>query len=585
MKHILTVVALLSLPAIGSAQWSKDAALNTRISGGTGQEVQPKVRRGDDGFSFVSWFDSDETGSPQFGYDVRLQRVNPAGTEQWTAGGVLIADRGFSSTQDYGLAAGFSGDAFVTFRDDRFGGTEITATRVDSSGAQVWGANGVQLTSSAGFVAAPVITALPDGGCVVGWIENGTSRFQRLSSTGTSLWGAGVTIPVAAGETAAVNDLHRSNGSSVIYSYISQTGGFTGPRHLRADKLEPNGASAWGGVNVYSAGSLQIANFPIFQTDGDGGAVFSWYNTSLQCFAQRVNGNGTLAFAANGVEVSTNGVRQRVSPHASYRASTGETFVFWTELAAAQSQRGLYGQKFNATGVRQWGNEGIEYVPVSASTDVGFARTALHAATTTVVWFENSGFGTDVVRALNVDAAGALSQPITTIATTTSNKDDLEIAVGPFDDVYAAWHDDRASNPAVYVQNVRESGGVGPAAGALSHTAGTNAQSFTGTVGPLGGTLSLAVDLTTTGHGFAYFSMYVAPDFNPFGTDVILVDLFAPFGNLLNAPVKPGPTATLNRTIPNDPTLCGVVVYMQAWHVDVVLPLRLTNALDIYIGN
>ncbi len=586
MRTLYCFAALLAFSIHSSAQWSKDPALNLKLSDGAGDEVQAKLRTGGAGYSYISWYDSDPAGSPAFGYDVRLQRVDPAGNEQWAAGGVLIADRGFSSTQDYGLDAGPEGAGFLAFRDDRFVGTQITATKVDANGAQLWGATGVQLTNTGAFVASPKIAATSDGACVVAWTEGSSIRLQRLSPAGAPLWGAGITLPVPGGTTFSLSDLRASDAGRVIFSFISQTGGFFGPRHLVAAKLETTGAGLWGaGVPIYTAGSLQIGNFPSFETDGGGGAVFSWYSTGLQCFAQRVLANGSVAFPVNGSALSNAGLRERVSPHATYSPATQETFVFWTELAVAQSQRGLYGQKLDSLGNVQWGAEGIGFVPVSASTDVGFARTQVIDNTVAALWFESSGgFGTDNVRALHADTAGALLQPISSIATTASSMDDLAVDVGPFGDVHAAWHDNRAGDNDVYAQNVRLDGGVGPAAGSLTRTAGTNVDSYTAVVGPLGGQLQLEVDLSTTGYPFAFFSMYVAPSAVPFGSDVILVDLFAPGGNLLKLGLKLGPLVQLSPTIPNDPSLCGLALYSQVWHVDPVLPLRLSNAVDIFIG-
>ncbi|MFT7663713.1 MAG: hypothetical protein ACI87A_001940 [Planctomycetota bacterium] len=585
MKSALTLGFALALSALPSAQWSTDAALNQRLSDGDGDEVQSKVRVGTDGFAFVSWFDSDPDGTPAFGYDVRLQRLDPSGNEQWAAGGITVADRGYSSTQDYGMDAGFNSDGFVAFRDDRFGGTQITASRVDANGVQVWGATGVQLTNTTAFLAAPKIAAMPNGDCVVAWTQDSTVRIQRLSPAGATVWIEAAAIPVAAGETASLSDLRASDLGSVILSYVSQTGGFFGPRHLKARKINSNGTPGWiEPVTVYSAGSLQIANFPEFSTDGSGGAIFSWYDTSLQCFAQHLNTTGAPLFPVNGVAVSNNAVRQRVSPYASYNASTQELYVFWTELAASQSQRGLTGQKFNAAGVPQWTAEGINFVPVSATTDVGFVRTVQASGNTSVVWFQNSGFGTDVVNALNVDASGTLLNPISTIASTLDSKGRLGISAGPLGDVYAAWHDNRTGDNDLYVQNVRADGGVGPQAGSLTRNEGTNFNSYTASVGPIGGALDLAIDLTTSGHQFGFFLMYVAPASVPFGTDVVLVDLFAPPGNLLKTGIKAGPIASLSLTIPNDPNLIGAAVYTQGVHVDTVLPLRMSNAEDIYLG-
>ena len=126
---------------------------------------------------------------------------------------------------------------------------------------------------------------------------------------------------------------------------------------------------------------------------------------------------------------------------------------------------------------------------------------------------------------------------------------------------------------------------TGPAAGVLGRTAGTNVDSFEVTAAPLGGTLNLTVDLTTTGHASALIVAYFGKATLPFGTDVVLVDLFHPAGNVLPFPAFPGPVVNLPLGLPNNPSLCGVVVYAQAAHVDAVLPIRLSNAQDVFLGS
>ena len=121
-----TLCVLLFVPAL-RAQWSSNAATNSSIADQTSEQVQPKIAPTSDGGCYISWFDNAAGG-----YDVRLQRLDADGVEQWAHNGVLIADRGFSSTQDYGLDVDTAGNALLTFRDDRFTGTQITARSTGS---------------------------------------------------------------------------------------------------------------------------------------------------------------------------------------------------------------------------------------------------------------------------------------------------------------------------------------------------------------------------------------------------------------------------------------------------------------------
>lgn len=584
-RFTATALACVVFTLPVAAQWSKDSGANTLISDGAGSEVQPKLAATGGG-SYLSFYDSDPGGSPAFGFDVKLQRLDPIGRPVWAEGGVLVADRGYSSTQDYGLDAGPDGDAWLAFRDDRFTGDQITAARVAADGSLVWGELGVQLTNTSAFVAAPKIAALQSGGCVVAWSEGSTVVLQRLDGSGAPQWGPGLAVPAPAGTTLSLSDLRAAGGDTVIFSFISQSGGFFGPRHLRAQKLSIDGVPLWpgSGVDVFNTGSLQLGNFPSFTSDGSGGALFSWYSTSpLQCFAQRVLSDGTQVFGVpgTGAPVSDNGAQIRVNPSADFDPTTGDSYVFWVEQNTLQSMDGIAGQRFDSAGNRQWGANGIEYVPVGGQ-DLGQVRTVAGSGEATVLWMGGSSFGQDQVFGLRVDASGPGQHPIATLASTPSSKDDLTAVRGPFGDVHAAWDGDELGDSDVLAQNLLPSGNLGPAAGSLPRTAGTNVDSHAGTIGALGATTELTLDLTTTGHAFGWVVAYAGSASLPFGTDVILVDLSGP--ELLALPVQAGALLTWSLPLPNDSSLCGAVVSTQGVHIDLALELRLSNALDVYLG-
>ncbi|MDF1837964.1 MAG: hypothetical protein P1V35_08850, partial [Planctomycetota bacterium] len=220
-RSVITALCFAS-PAL--AQWSSDPAVNLSVSDAASDQNQVKLAPGISGHTWVSWFDG--IGS---GWDVRLQRLSPIGTEKFAHNGILVADRGFSSTQDYGLDS-LGPHAYLAFRDDRSGSTEVTATSINAyTGAHEWGPNGVALTSGAGFVAAPSIAATT-AGVFVAWTENSSVKLQKINSAGVIQWASPLDLTPATG-SYSVADLKRS-GTSVILSIVHQTGGFTSPKHL-----------------------------------------------------------------------------------------------------------------------------------------------------------------------------------------------------------------------------------------------------------------------------------------------------------------------------------------------------------------
>jgi len=458
-RTALTVLLATSLALPLAAQWSTDPAANLALADRSGEQTQPKVAPTSDGGAYVSWFDNSSGG-----YDVTLQRIDLQGNEQWAHDGVLIANRSFSSTQDYGLDVDAAGNALLAFRDDRVGGVQITAAKVDPSGNQVWGATGVQLTATAAFVAAPKIAGTSDGGCVVAWTQDASTVLQKLDASGVPQWGVGVTLVPGAGSYSA-SDLHGAGSNDVVLSFVHQTGGFGSPRHLLAQKLDGTGALLWGAghVAVFDGGSLQLGNFPTFVPDGAGGGVFAWYSVSpLQCRVQRVLGSGTEAFAHDGVAVSTNLLRVRTSPSVDFSPSSGETFVSWIEQDSLQSQHGVYAQKLDASGVPQWGAEGQVLVPVAAGEKTQ-ARTVAHAPGAFVFWVDSSaGFGQAQVVASRLDGAGGFAFAPFAASSLLASKSRLVAAHSTVPEVILAWVDGRDDSGDVYAQNVQPDGSLGP---------------------------------------------------------------------------------------------------------------------------
>ena len=446
------LIALL-MPSSVQAQWSSSALAGLAVAGKPGEQTQPKIKPAPDGGCYVSWFDNDPTGSPPGGYDVYLQRLDPDGNPLWAPGGVLIADRGFSSTQDYGFDVDAQGNALLAFRDDRSGGTLITATKVDPWGTQLWGSMGVQFGSPTAFLAAPEIAGTSDGYVVVAWTQDSDVVVQKIDPLGNP-WAA-VMLSEGGAANYSVSGLVGSDNGSVIVCWVREVG-FPSPRHLYANKISSNGQLLWGAshVAILDSGSLQFGNFPGCISDGGGGAVFGWYTNSpsLQCWAQHVLANGTEAFPHNGAAGSTNASQLRVNPDVAFDPQSGETYLFWDETNTSQSQHGISGQKFDAVGSRLWTSNGITVTPLGPNAIIG-VRTLATTSGAQVAWIEQQGTG-NVVRAARYDASGATLCAPFAVSSASGSKGRLAGSLSTVGVAHYAWRDDRNDAGDLYAQNV-----------------------------------------------------------------------------------------------------------------------------------
>jgi len=456
----VALVFILTFAASAFAQWSSDPTKNLPLAdrGNGNDQVQPKVRPLPNNGWYVSWFDANPNSPPPIGYDVYLQRLNPNGVEQFRHDGIKIADLGNSSTEDYGLDADTQGNALLAFLDDRESDNQqITATRVSPSGKQLWGKLGVQLTNDENSHAAPKIAGASDGGIIVAWTSNTDVVLQKLNAAGKPQWGKGVVLSES-NYSYLLADLHSADDGSVIVSWVRNQG-FGSDNYLYANKLSSKGKLLWGKshVKVYDGGSLQFGEFPYFVTDGKGGAVFSWYTSSpaLQVYAQHILASGKEAFPHNGSVGSTDKTRVRVSPSASYRAATGEVFMFWTEEDSTQTDTGVYGQKFNSKGKRDWTQTGLVLIDLGVDQQIWVENVQIGSGAL-VFWVDQASFGSATMQATRLKGTGAVQCAQFGVSTTPADKYRLSLDLAHSGLAAVAWEDDRNGNNDIYIQNVNK---------------------------------------------------------------------------------------------------------------------------------
>jgi len=301
-----------------------------------------------------------------------------------------------------------------------------------------------------------------DGNIVVAWSQDNDIVVQKLDPNGAPQWGTGVLLHPTTG-SYFVSDLHAADGATAILSFVTFSS-----RHLVAQKLGADGSLLWGAghVQVFDGGTLQFGNFPPFVPDGAGGAVFAWYSSSpsLQCRVQRVLANGSEAYTHNGVETSTNAGRLRVSPSAAFLPTTEEVVVFWTEESLNQDQWGLYGQKVDASGARQWTDSGRELVPlggnlISSVVTLPFADGALAAWVDSVSYLVN-----EPLRGTRVDGNGDFvwATPVVDLSTSATQRSDVVGAVSSAGFGAFAWtHGDEMAASDIPAQNLNGDGSLG----------------------------------------------------------------------------------------------------------------------------
>lgn len=202
---------LIAFSPYALAQWSDDAEVNLPVATGPDDQVQPKMALLPDGGTYISWFSGSSTG-----YDVWLQRLDADGNPVWVEGGIMVAERGVGSTENYGLSTDDAGNALLAFRDDRRGDLRVSAAKISPDGDMLWGENGTDVSGQSDFVASPTTVATPDGGAIVGYAGLGEVVIKFVNPDGSIGW----ETSESSANQLVVSDIVRSDNAQGESSYV-----------------------------------------------------------------------------------------------------------------------------------------------------------------------------------------------------------------------------------------------------------------------------------------------------------------------------------------------------------------------------
>jgi hypothetical protein len=225
-----------------------------------------------------------------------------------------------------------AGGFFCIWEDQRISSaeTDLFVQRVDGTGAVLWAANGVNICNASFNQLNPQITGDGSTGIVATWTDNRISATdqniyaQRIDATGTVQWAAnGVVVCSATGNQNTPFIVPVGLGNTIITWGDNRVS--TSDRNVYAQKLDNTGAAQWAanGVGICTAAFNQpnATSSLTIVPDNSNGAIITWDDnrannttTGLDIYAQKITSAGTVAWAANGVNIATRtGSNQRTT--------------------------------------------------------------------------------------------------------------------------------------------------------------------------------------------------------------------------------------------------------------------------------
>jgi len=350
------------LDAAGVPQWTADGVA---LCAATGDQVLPQIVSDGAGGAIVTWQDRRSGTS----YHIYAQRVDTAGSSQWTADGVALSTAANypSVTQDpSAIIPDGAGGAIVAWSERRsaIGTNDIYVRSVNASGVPQWAANGVALSAAGGDEFNPTIASDGAGGAIVTWTDgrNGFPNYdiyvRRVNASGVPQWTANGVALCTAADFQGTPTIASDGAGGAIASWHDYRSGSS--LDVYARRVDAAGIPQWTADGVALCSESDNQYLPTIVSDGAGGAIVTWQDgrsgTSDDIYAQRVDASGVPNWMASGVALCTAGHHQMEPEIIS--DGTGGAIATWIDLRNGDDAD-IYARRIDASGAPQWTADGV----------------------------------------------------------------------------------------------------------------------------------------------------------------------------------------------------------------------------------
>ena len=447
MKRLFTLLAIFTILNL-NAQWNTDTAVNTLVVDSDGGDM--KAIGTSDGKTYVVFW---KVVSAPTNYELRLQVLDVDGTQMLGNDGVLVSDTIPMSTftviwnividENDNLYIGVTGTG---------GGDPAYVFKLDSSGNQLWGSNGVNVGS--GF--AVTVLPLSTGEAIVSWFPSGESVMQKYDASGAAVWGSTQPVVNAGNDTVPANMFELSNGD---YMLVFHSLTFTINSILYAQRYNSDGVLQW-------ANPTQLSNNgTVFNTSysglQDGDIVYMGYKASpgtrFDSFLQRIDGDGSLPWGINGADFDVNQTDYEMNTQIAYESGSDYIWAICTYTNPSQGQKGEYVQKFDKTsGVRQFTDNAKQVYAIGSEK---IHASGLQLKNDSPLFLLKSGLDNGVtpttlgVVYLTDTGDFAWMEESRDVATFSANKSRIHYTMPVNNQSVAVFIEEKSGGPKIYAQN------------------------------------------------------------------------------------------------------------------------------------
>jgi hypothetical protein len=423
---VLLAVLIAASPCLAGARWT---ANGVPVCDETGNQMTQCITTDGSGASIIAWQDDRDSGTT--GVDIYVMKIGSDGTADpgWTAAGVPICAATGDQTIPRIVSDG-AGGAIVTWQDQRGADQDIYAQKVDSAGTVAWTDNGVQVCGATNAQQYPVISTDASGGAVIVWqdFRGGTEwdvYAQRVLTGGTvdPAWTAdGNVVSGVTAETGGTNELIVAPSGSGNTLAIWRDRRDAARPHPYAQKIGTDGTMAWAadGVQLCTAdGPATFGQIAAYITsDGSGGAIAAWMDGRLglganDLFAQHVKSDGNIDtpnWAVDGNPLCTS-TNDQYCPQVTPDGAGG-AFAVWYDYRSG-GNADIYAQRIldDGTIATGWDASGQALCTEAAEQDYP-QITGDGSGTMIAVWMDQrNGAGTRDVYSQKIDSSAVVQWP------------------------------------------------------------------------------------------------------------------------------------------------------------------------------
>lgn len=372
-----------------------------------------------------------------------------------------------------------TGGAFIAWRSNRSGNYDVYAQRLNGRGMKLWGNDGVIVCNATGDQGNgsgsnyqdPLLVLDGTGGVIIVWTDkragNNDIYVQRLNASGQPQWTTNGVVMCAAANGQDIPKIVSDGSGGAIISWSDRRDGGTIYPKIYAQRVNADGNVQWATngilISTGSASSTHVNGDAV--SDGAGGAIFTWHDdrnssvSGFDIFAQRVNGNGQAQWTADGIAICA-ATSTQVYSNIVTDGSAG-AIITWRDARVGPTDFNIYAQRVNGSGQVQWAADGVP-ITTTANNQTVPRVLADNAGGAFIAWQDARAGSTSNydIYAQRVNGNGQSQWTANGVAVSTvlSNKLNLRLARDGSGGVIVAWQDSRNGGTTqydIYAQRLR----------------------------------------------------------------------------------------------------------------------------------